>query len=116
MEKNLFKNVNHQTDPHWIAKQFFNSMYQQDRFLWALPLMVERTGCCVNEEFCFFPDLNDPDPVYHFSGVNFGTFDDEIIITDEQYNSYLIEACARYVEENPADKKKVNAILGGNAT
>ena len=101
--KNKLFNVDFEGDPHWIVKEFFNSIYQQDRFLWALPLIVEKKGCGVNEEFCFFPDLKDPDPVYHFAGVTFGTMDDEVIISEEQCNAYLKEACDRYLEYNPED-------------
>jgi hypothetical protein len=112
MKNKLFKYVNFDNDPHWVVKDFFNSIYQQDKFLWALPLLVEKKGFGINEEFCFFPDLNDPDPIYHFSGVTFGTMDDEVIVSDDQYNKYLKEACERYIEDNPEDRGLVAQVLG----
>lgn len=112
MKNQLFKNIDFKNDPHWVVKEFFNSIYHQDKFLWALPLLVEKKGCGVNEEFCFFPDLNDPDPVYHFTGVTFGTMDDEVIVSDDQCNTYLKEACDRYLEENPKDRDLVTHALG----
>jgi hypothetical protein len=111
MSNKIFKSVDLNCDPHWIVKEFFNSIYRQGKFLWALPLIVEKKGCGLNEEFCFFPDLNDPDPVYHFSGVMFGTMGDEVIISDEQCNAYLQEACDRYLHENPDDHAVVTRML-----
>jgi hypothetical protein len=55
--------------------------------------------------------LTDPDPVYHFSGVMFGLMNEEVIITEEQSNLYLKEACERYLEENPDDRIQLNAIF-----
>jgi len=59
----------------------------------------------------FFSDLDDPDPIYHFSGVMFGMMEDEIIITEDELNSFLKEACDRYIEKNPEDKIKIENIL-----
>ena len=112
MKNQLFKNIDFKNDPYWVVKEFFNSIYQQDKFLWALPLLVEKKGCGVNEEFCFFPDLNDPDPVYHFTGVTFGTIGDEVIVTDDQCSTYLMDACDRYLKDNPEDRDLVTHALG----
>ena len=111
MINQLFRNVDYKNDPHWVVKEFFNSVYQQDKFLWALPLIIEKKGCGVNEEFCLFPDLNDPTPIYHFAGVTFGTMDDEVIITEKQCNAYIKEACDHYLEENPGEREKITNIL-----
>lgn len=113
-EKKLFKNVDCKNDPQWVVKEFFNSIYQRDNFLWVLPLIVENKGCGVNEDYCFFPDMNDPDPFYHVTGVTFGTMDNEVTISDDQCNTYLMEACDRYLEDNPEDRDLVINALGAN--
>lgn len=115
MNDQLFKNVDYKSDPHWVVKEFFNSVYQQEKFLWVLPLLVGRKGCGVNEEFCFFPNLNDPDPTYHFSGVTFGTMGEETIVTDEQFNAYLKDACDLYLRNRPADESLVARALDGSS-
>lgn len=111
MDKQLFDSLDYQNDSHWVAKEFFNSIYQQDSFLWALPLLVQKKGCSVNEEYCFFPDPNDPDPASHFSGAMFGTMGEEVIVSDQQYESYLTEACNKFLENHPEFQVRVNAIL-----
>ncbi|MEW6372048.1 MAG: ribonuclease toxin immunity protein CdiI [Pseudomonadota bacterium] len=69
----------------------------------------------MNEEYCFFPDLADPDPVYHFSGVTFGTFEHEVVVTDEQCAAYLEEACALYLEVHPEYEGTIRSILASGA-
>lgn len=43
-----------------------------------LCLIVDRRGCVVNYDYCFFLDLNDLDFEYYFLGVKIGIGDDEI--------------------------------------
>jgi hypothetical protein len=112
MSSQLFDHVDYKNDPHWVAKEFFNSIYQQESFLWALPLLVERKGCGVNEEVCVFPDLDDPDPSFHFSGVMFVTFGDEVVISDDEFLRYLRVACTRYLQNHPERRVEVDEILG----
>lgn len=111
MKNQLFESIDFDNDPYWIVKEFFNSIYEQGRFLWALPLIFEKKGCAVNKEYCFFSDLNDSDPSSHFSGVMFGTFEDQVIVSSERCLVYLKIACDRYLEENPEDRSLVTSIL-----
>ena len=60
-------------DSDRIVKSFFNSIYDQDRFLWALKLVVDKRGCVVNDDYCLFPEPQSPDPSGHFEGVLFGS-------------------------------------------
>lgn len=39
-------------DSDRIVKSFFNSIYDQDRFLWALKLVVDKRRCVVNDASC----------------------------------------------------------------
>ena len=86
-------------------------MYSQSLFLEALSFIVRKVGYTVNEDFCFCPDLTDPDPVCHFEGVMFGQFEDEVTTTDEQCKMYIEEACKLYLEKHPNQKMLINGIL-----
>lgn len=111
MQKNIFDTVDSRSDADWIVKEFFNSIYSQGRFLWALPLILEKKGCGVNEDYCFFPDLADPDPEYHFCGVKIGLMDDEVVITDEELSRFVRQACDSYTFLHPEHKQQVADIL-----
>lgn len=94
-----------------IVLSFFNSVHAQGRFLWALKLITSKQGCVVNEDYCLFPDPNDPDPSCHFDGVMFGGMNGEVIVCQAKYFEYIDTACRRYVMHNPDDTDNVNAIL-----
>jgi len=86
-------------------------MYAQERFLWSLPLILNRKGCAVNEDYCFFPDLTDPDPEYHFSGVKVGVMDSEVVMTFEELLTFVRQACAKFVELHPEYKTQVEHLV-----
>ncbi|WP_255566853.1 MULTISPECIES: ribonuclease toxin immunity protein CdiI [Photorhabdus] len=64
--KRLFEKIDYNSDSEWVMKEFFNSIYSQGEFLWALPLVLKKDGCGVNETYCIFPNLDDPDPEIPF--------------------------------------------------
>ncbi len=80
--------------------------------MWALPLILGRKGCGVNEDYCFFPDFTDPNPEYHFSGVKIGLMDDEVLITDEELSRFVRQACDKYVLLHPEHKQQLAEIVG----
>lgn len=88
-------------------------MYSQGRFMWALPLILERKGCAVNEDYCFFPDKNDPNPEYHFEGVKIGLMDDEVTLDYDELLTFIGLACNVYVKLHPEDKQKVDDLIAG---
>ncbi|MEZ0192327.1 ribonuclease toxin immunity protein CdiI [Ralstonia solanacearum] len=96
-----------------IVKSFFNSIYDQGRFVWALKLLVKKQGCVINEDYCLFPDVEGADPSFHFEGVMFGGPDGEVIVSEEQYDEYLNLACERYIGLCPNDFRDVGEILKG---
>lgn len=106
----IFEKIDLKNDPYWVVKEFFNSIYQQDRFLWALPLLLSRKGCVVNEEYCLFPDPGDQDPSSHFSGVICGSFNDEVNVSDEIFLMHLKDACDRYLRLHPNDADLIAQI------
>lgn len=97
----------------WQVEEFFNSIYSQDRFLWALPNLVSGISCVVNDDYCRFPDSQDPDPEMHFDGVLFGIGDDEIIIGRDVYEKFFRDACKRYISLHPEHKENVMICIGG---
>ena len=111
MTNSIFGIVNSRVDSDWVVKEFFNSLYYAREFLWALPLILEKKGCSVNEAHCSFPDLNDPDPECHFSGVKISLMDDEITLTFDELLKFLRQACVNYVQLHPEHGEQVADLL-----
>ncbi|WP_250151147.1 ribonuclease toxin immunity protein CdiI [Photorhabdus akhurstii] len=111
MNKQLFGKVDYNNDPEWVMKEFFNSIYLQRKFLWALPFIVKKCGCCVNETDCTFPDLEDSDPAYHFEGIMFSVYSGEIIVPESVGFEYVRMACEKYLQLHPEDADQVNSLL-----
>jgi hypothetical protein len=102
-------------DPHWLVKSFFNYVCEQRAFVKALDIITQRCGYDYNEEYCVFPDPDDPDPRLHFSGVAFGIFgmfdDEEVVITEVEFWRYIQQAGLFWIEHNNADMDEVRRIL-----
>lgn len=111
MSDYLFKKIDYDNDPDWIIKEFFNSLNVGGKFLWALPYVIDKVGCGIDETFCSFPDLNDPDPEYHFEGIMFGVWKGEIIVPEAVAFKYVRLACEKYLDLHPEDTEKVNELL-----
>ncbi|WP_217470668.1 ribonuclease toxin immunity protein CdiI [Photorhabdus akhurstii] len=109
--KRLFEKIDYDNDSKWIMKEFFNSIYSQGEFLWALPLVLKKDGCGVNETYCTFPNLDDPDPEYHFEGVMFGVWEGEIIVPESTCFEYVKLACEKYLQLHPEDTEQVKSLL-----
>ncbi|MES2298962.1 MAG: ribonuclease toxin immunity protein CdiI [Pseudomonadota bacterium] len=106
-----FKISSWRDDPHWMVKRFLNYVYEQNVLIDALDQITQRHGFDYNLEFCFFPDRNNPNPIYHFEGVTFGICDDEVIITEAECWKYVREVAAFYIARNKADAATVTMIL-----
>lgn len=109
--KQLFEGIDYENDPDWVIKEFFNSIYSQHKFLWALPFILKRYGCCVNKTDCTFPDLDDPDPMYPFEEIMFSVYAGEIIVPESVGFNYVRLACERYINIHPDDQITVNDLL-----
>lgn len=110
MNIRLFDNIDYDKSD-WVIEEFFNSIYSQGEFLWALKLIIEKNGCGINETYCSFPDLNDPDPEYHFEGIMFGVWEGEIIVSEETGFKYISLACEKYLQLHPEDAENINELL-----
>jgi hypothetical protein len=103
MSDQLFENVNFRGDPHADVKGFFNNVYEQGEFLWALKEIADRRGCGVNYDICMFPDFTDADVELHFKGVKFYSFDDEVVVSEDECKQYMKAACVEYLEKHPSE-------------
>ncbi|KGM26447.1 hypothetical protein KS18_20200 [Photorhabdus luminescens] len=111
MNEYIFKKIDYDSDPEWVVKDFFNSMNLQDKLLWTLPFLLNKTGCGVNETYCIFPDLTDPDPEYHFEGIMFGVWEGEVIVPESIGFEYIKLACEKYLQLHPEDTEQVKSLL-----
>jgi hypothetical protein len=98
-------------DPHWTVKSFFNYVCEQRALVRALDVVTQRGTYAYNEEYCAFPDPDDPDPRLHFNGVAFGVSDEEVIITESEFWRYVQQAGLFWIEHNKADADVVRRIL-----
>lgn len=111
MNEYIFENTDYENDPYWVVRDYFNSMNLQVKFTWMLPYLVNKIGCGVNETYCSFPNIEDPDPECHFDGIMFGVWEREIIVSEEVGFKYTRLACERYLKLHPEDTEKVNSLV-----
>jgi hypothetical protein len=111
VEKPLFDGSLTDARSDRIAVDFFNSVYAQGEFLWALPLLLKRFGCALNDDFCCFPDCADPDPSLHFDGVKVGSGGGELVMSIEAFETVLRESCAQYIMLHPEQKGAVRLAI-----
>jgi len=111
MNEYIFERIDYDNDSEWVVKDFFNSMNLQSKFLWSLPFIINKIGCGVNETYCSFPDLEDPDPECHFEGIMFGVWGGEIIVPESVGFNYVKLACEKYLRLHPEHTARVNELL-----
>lgn len=109
MNEALFKNLDRDNDPLWIAKEFFNSINNMF-FLRAIGYLLQGTSYGDEYSDCDFPDdlEDDEDP---FEGVRFRYHDDEVVVSEETFKECLILACKRYEEINPDKSSNIKNLL-----
>ena len=99
------------SDPQWQVKSFFNYICEQGALVTVLEAITQRLGYAYNEEYCVFPDLDDPDPSLHFVGVTFGVSDEEVNITEGEFRRYVQRAALFWIERNQADADAIRRML-----
>ena len=98
-------------DPHWMVKSFFNYVCEEEALLAVLDVISQRCGYAYNEEYCFFPDRDDPDPSLHFDGVALVVCDEEVVITEVEYWRYVLQVGLFWIEQNRVGADAVRRIL-----
>lgn len=106
MTEDIFSNVD-DNDFNWVVKCFYNSIHVAEKFRWALPFIISRIGCGVEDSFCIFPDLNSFDPEMHFEGICFGFYDGEVTVSDKIGFEVTKDACYRYIALYPKEKNEI---------
>jgi hypothetical protein len=109
MSSNLFKNVDYNSDPLWIAKEVFNAMNNMF-FLKTLNKLVDGIGWPNEYAGCQFSNDLDESEEY-FEGVLCWYLDYEIIISEKDFYDCLKVACEHYLELNPEKKEEIQKIL-----
>ncbi len=103
----LFNLPNTESDPEWIAKEFFNSAYLQGVFISVVNGLAKSRSQVINEDYCLFPDLGSPDVDLHFDGIKFGLMGDAVVIGQNAFNELLRAACDCYIRLHPEDRNKL---------
>jgi hypothetical protein len=103
----LFKLSNVQNDPEWIIKEFFNSAYSQGEFISTVSAISKGRSCIINEDYCIFPEPESSDPEMQFDGVKFGIMDDQVLVTQDAFRTYLRTACGRFIQLHPEERDKL---------
>ena len=111
LKKIPFPVADWRVDPHWPIKSFFNYVCEQRSLISALDAITQRCGYAYNDEYCFFPDLTDPDPSLHFDGVAFGVSDEEVVIAEVECWQYVRHVSLFWTEQNRDDADTVRQIL-----
>ncbi|HGE9138216.1 TPA: ribonuclease toxin immunity protein CdiI [Yersinia enterocolitica] len=111
MNEYIFNRIDYENDNLWVIKDFFNSLNLSERLVDGVLNIIHRTGFVINETYCHFPDLDDPDPECHFDGIMFGVWEGEVIVPESVGFEYVRLACEKYLQLHPEDTDKVKALL-----
>ena len=98
--------------PAWV-KSFFDYVHQQGELVHVLDAVTQKNSYVYNEEGCWFPDLEDPDPFFHFEGVKFGLVDESAIdlISEAECWRYVQQFVAAAVGPGDADAVAIRRML-----
>lgn len=88
-------------DKFLTAKLFFNLVYQDNYFLDVINHLIHRRGFVFNDIGCVFPDGDSYYEEDRFNGVLFFIGDKELIVSDNEFQSLLYDACEKYNEIHP---------------
>jgi len=115
MSDQLFGSWADRNEPDWVVFAYFDWIYGAGLFMQMLECLTKRWGFGTDDVDCSFPDLNSFDADDHFCGVQFeyGILcePDVVIVSDEDFSTYLSMACSRYVEEKPEYADRVRSMM-----
>ena len=114
--KELFGQPYDESDPTWVAKCYFDIIYNDGFFLKAIGYIIEKNSFFVDGAYCNFPDINSYFEEEHFEGVEFAfgyppTEKDTILVSEEICFKYVRLACEKYLQLHPEDMEKINELL-----
>lgn len=117
----LFDALADRSDPKWIAKRYFDEIYESGDFIEVVTLLAKRWGCITDDVGCRFPDMESYFQEDHFEGVWFAfalplpEFN-EIIVSDVEFAVLLDEACSRYLALHPSDAEVIATAMSELST
>lgn len=115
MSDQLFGSWANRNEPDWVVFAYFDWIYGAGLFMQMLKCLTKRWGFGTDDVDCSFPDLNRFDADDHFCGVQFAygiLFEpDVVIVSDEDFSTYLSMACSRYLEEKPEYADRVRSMM-----
>jgi len=92
-------------DPLFPVQAFFNALGDRT-FVDALADLLRGVGHGVNEAHCEFPgDLDPGEP--RFEGVRFRLFEDEVVVSRETFERFLLAACRAQAQRCPEQRAAI---------
>ena len=104
------------TSPLWILKEYFDRMYEDKCFLYALGRIVDKLSFSTDGAYCNFPDMNSCCEEDHFEGVEFAygyppRASETIVVSEKVCSDYIKMVCEKYIHLHPEDASKMKDIL-----
>lgn len=95
------------------VSRFFN-IIPKSRFVSAIKHLAKRSNYSFNDVGCSFPEnIDEEDGDEPFEGIQFWGPDDEdeVIIPEASYLSYLKRACDAHLKEHPEEEEELMSVL-----
>ena len=91
------------------VQAFFNAI-SDDSFLKTLEAFSKGVGASFDDCHCEFPNDLDPDdePI---NGIQFALYDQEVVVSSDEFVGYLEKVCDKFLLEYPDKKKDVEDYL-----
>lgn len=106
---NLFKNIDYKNDRLWIVKEYFNKIHDSFFLHVINGIIANREGRGDEYAGCQFPEEVDYDEE-PFEGIKCWYFEDEVIVSEDDFKKCLILACEEYARLNPEKKEEIKKI------
>ena len=109
MYLNLFRQIDYDNDPLWVAKEFFNRI-NNFSFIEVINDVINREGRGDEYAGCEFPEEIDSNKE-SFEGVKCWFVEDEQIVSENDFKSCLKLTCKEYAKLNTEKKLEILQIL-----
>ena len=113
----LFENLDPKKDEFIIVKELLNHFGEYPDFSLTVDCLLGKEGTVINEDGCCFPGDLDEYELYNdyngvpFEGVKCWVYEDEIIVSENDFFKLLKIACERYIELHPNEKDELQKIM-----
>lgn len=107
----IFSISTYDNDRLEIAKLFFDKF--TSGFTEALKCISSGVGYLDEYNGCYFSDQIEPEEE-PFEGVKFFRMEDELVISMEEFEDLLRDACHRYIKRYPECEEEIKNILKEN--